>query len=408
MTKPSGFAVLAHRDFRFYLIARFLGTFAMMMMGVAVGWQVYDLTKDPMALGIVGLVQFLPAFLLSLPGGLAADRFDRKGVLLFGHLLELIVAGSLLAATASGSPSVRFIFCILTLIGAGRAFLSPASQSLLPFLVPQADFPRAVAWASSAFQGACIAGPAIGGLLYAAGAVWVYSVATLFILTSSVLILSLKTKLVVHSPSSTGVTALFSGVRFIFQRKVVLGAISLDLFAVLFGGATSLLPIYASDILHTGPWGLGFLRSAPAVGAGLTALFLAHRPIQNQAGRKLFACVAAFGVLTILFGISRSFWLSLVLLGLRGAADMVSVVVRQTLVQLETPDEMRGRVSAVNLMFIGASNELGEFEAGVTASWFGTVPAVLLGGLGTLGVVGLWSFWFPGLRKLNRLDSAQN
>jgi MFS family permease len=405
MTKSSAFTVLAHRDFRYYLAARFLSTFAMMMVGVAVGWQVYDLTKDPMALGIVGLVQFVPAFLLTLPGGLASDRFDRRRVLLFGFSMEFIVALTLLIVTLSENPPIGVIFGILVLVGVGRAFLSPASQSLVPFLVPQGDFPRAVAWASSVFQGACIAGPAVGGLLYALGPDWVYGTATVLIFASSLMILSLRTKLVVHNPSATGLRALFTGVHFVFERKMILGAVSLDLFAVLFGGATALLPVFASDMLHTGPWGLGLLRSAPAVGAGIMALVLAHHPIHEKAGKRLFTCVALFGLFTIAFGLSRSFWVSLLVLGGLGAVDMVSVVVRQTLVQMATPDEMRGRVSAVNMLFIGASNELGEFESGVTAAWFGPVPAVILGGLGTLAVVGLWSWWFPSLRKMDRLDS---
>lgn len=406
MKTSAGWAVLQHHDFRSYLIARFLGTFAMMMVGVAVGWQVYDLTKDPMALGIVGLVQFLPAFLLTLPGGLAADRFDRRKVLLFGFVLELIVALSLLGVTLVERPPVTFIFCVLTLVGVGRAFLSPASQSLVPFLVPTEDFSSAVAWASSAFQAASIAGPAVGGILYAFGPVWVYGPAAIFILASSILISRLRVKLVVHSPSSTGLAALFSGVRFVFDRKIVLGAISLDLFAVLFGGATALLPVYASDILKIGPWGLGILRSAPAIGAATMAVWIAHHPIREKAGKRLFLCVALFGFFTIVFGLSHSFWLSLVSLVMIGATDMVSVVIRQTLVQMATPDEMRGRVSAVNMLFIGASNELGEFESGVTAAWFGPVRAVVIGGLGTLSVVGLWSWLFPQLRKMDKVDTA--
>ena len=402
----SAFAVFAHRDFRNFLIARFFATFTMMMMGVAVGWQVYNLTKSPFALGIVGLVQFVPAFLLTLPGGLAADRFERKRVIVFGLSLELIVAASMLAITLAPNPKVEMIYCVLTLIGIGRAFLAPAAQSFLPLLVPQEDFVRAVAWNSSVFQAASIAGPAAAGLLYLLGPAYVYGCAASCLLIAAILMAGIKARAIKRT-ANLSLADLFSGVKYVFSRQEILGAVSLDLFAVLFGGATALLPIYASDILHTGPWGLGLLRSAPAVGAAAVALRLAHHPIRTQAGKKLFGYVALFGVCTIIFGVSRSFWLSLVTLVVLGAADMISVVVRQTLVQIATPDAMRGRVSAVNLLFIGASNELGEFESGVTAAWFGTVRSVVIGGLGTLSVVGIWAWRFPILRKMDRLDQSQ-
>lgn len=379
----------------------------MMMMSVAVGCQVYDLTKSPFALGIVGLAQFLPAFLLTLPGGLAADRFERRKVILFGVSLELSVALALLTISLSASPKVGIIFAVLTLIGAGRAFLAPAAQSLLPLLVPKADFVRAVAWNSSMFQAACIAGPAVGGVLYLLGPVYVYGCGTACLLTASLLFATVKIPVVVRTNSSTRIADLFTGVKYVFSRQAILGAVSLDLFAVLFGGATALLPIYASDILHTGPWGLGLLRSAPAVGAAVVALYLAHHPIREKAGLKLFSYVALFGLCTIAFGVSRSFSLSMAALVVLGAADMYSVVIRQTLVQISTPDAMRGRVSAVNLLFIGASNELGEFESGATAAWFGTEWAVVVGGLGTLAVVAIWAWRFPVLRKMNRLDVPQ-
>ncbi len=375
----------------------------MMMISVAVGWQVYDLTRDPMALGLVGLAQFLPAMLFALPGGLAADRFDRRYVLLFGFSLQLTVAAGLFVLAQSAKPQVGVIYAIAVLIGTGRSFLAPASQSLLPFLVPQKDFVRCLAWMSSSFQSAMIAGPAMGGFLYALGPSYVYATAGIFLLTAAYLTLTLKVRLKVGNPSAVGIGALFSGVRFVFSKPVILGAASLDLFGVLFGGATALLPIYASEILHTGPWGLGLLRSAPAIGAAVTALIIAHRPIRNRAGSKLFIGVAAFGVCTILFGVSRNFYLSIAALLLMGAADMISVVVRQTLVQISTPDEMRGRVSAVNMLFIGASNELGEFESGLTAAWWGAMPAVVVGGLGTLLVVGIWMWRFPELRKVDSM-----
>ena len=402
-TAPA-FKILGYRDFRYSLISRFLAEFGLMMVSVAVGWQVYGLTHQAMALGIVGLMQFAPAFVMTLPGGLASDRFDRRNVLLFGYILETIVAATLLTLTVSHHLHVGLIYGVLTLVGVGRAFIAPASQSLVPFLVPQGDFVRAVAWASSSFQAAAIAGPAAGGLLYGFGPGYVYGFALGCFLVAGVLIVSLQTRLKIHNPSAAGLKALFSGVRFVFERKIILGAVSLDLFAVLFGGATALLPIYASDILHTGPWGLGMLRSAPALGAGITALWIAQRPIRHRVGLKLFLCVALFGVFTIAFGVSRSFWASLVLLTLLGAVDMVSVVVRQTLVQVNTPDETRGRVSAVNMLFIGASNELGEFESGATAAWFGVVRSVVIGGIGTLGVVGFWTWLFPDLRRMHDLD----
>jgi MFS family permease len=406
-SRSTAFAVLANHDFRNFLIARFFTTFTMMMMSVAVGWQVYDLTHSAFALGIVGLVQFLPAFLLTLPGGLAADRFERKRVILFGVSLELIVAASMLAITLSEKPQIWMIYAVLTLIGVSRAFLAPASQSFLPLLVPQADFMRAVAWNSSVFQGAVIAGPAIGGFMYALGPVYVYGCATACLLIAAVMIAGLRAPTRARSMTSVRIADLFTGVKYVFSRQAILGAVSLDLFAVLFGGATALLPIYARDILHTGPWGLGFLRSAPAIGAATVALVLAHHPIKEKAGTKLFTCVALFGLCTVIFGLSRSFFLSLAVLVVLGAADMFSVVIRQTLVQIATPDEMRGRVSAVNMLFIGASNELGEFESGVTAAWFGTVPSVVIGGLGTLAVVAIWAWRFPILRKMNRLDAPQ-
>ena len=403
-SSSTAFAVLAHHDFRNFLIARFFTTFTMMMMSVAVGWQVYDLTHSAFALGIVGLAQFLPAFLLTLPGGLAADRFERRRVILFGVSMEFLVAAAMLAITLSANPKVWMIFAVLTLVGTGRAFLAPASQSFLPLLVPQEDFVRAVAWNSSVFQGATIAGPAVGGLLYALGPIYVYGCAAACLLIASVMIAGLKVSTKARVKTSTRISDLFTGMKYVFSRQAILGAVSLDLFAVLFGGATALLPIYARDILHTGTWGLGLLRSAPAVGAATVALVLAHHPIKEKAGTKLFTCVALFGLCTVIFGLSRSFFLSLGVLVILGAADMFSVVIRQTLVQIATPDEMRGRVSAVNMLFIGASNELGEFESGVTAAWFGTVPSVVIGGLGTLAVVAIWAWRFPVLRKMDRLN----
>jgi len=408
VNQSSAFALFAHRDFRHFLAARVLSSFAMMMIGVAVGWQVYDLTHDAMALGLVGLAQFLPAMLLTLPGGLAADRFDRRYVLLFGFSLLLAVAIALYALTLLGSPHVAWIYVVVVFIGVGRSFLAPASQSLLPFLVPQQDFVRAVAWNSTGFEIAMIAGPAAGGFLYALGPAYVYGIAAVCLLVATLLAVTLHTRLKVSNPAAASLSAVFAGVRFVFSKPVILGAVSLDLFAVLFGGATALLPMYAGEILHVGPWGLGLLRSAPAVGAAIMAIWIAHHPIRRGAGWKLFAGVGVFGLSTIVFGLSHHFFVSLVALIFLGASDMISVVVRQTLVQINTPDEMRGRVSAVNMLFIGASNELGEFESGITASWWGVVPAVVIGGLGTLGVVAFWSWRFPELRRMDSLEAKHD
>jgi MFS family permease len=401
-----GFAVFRNRDFRAFLAARALTSLSSLMLTVAVGWHVYDLTGSAFALGMVGLAQFLPALLLSLPGGLAADRFERRTILLGGAFLEVVVAVLLLAISLAHGARAGWIFPVIALIGVGQAFLGPASQSLVPFLVSREEFPRAVAWSSSTFQVATIAGPAIGGLLYAFGPACVYAVAAGCYAVAALLISRIHVRLRVAAAARPGLDGLLTGLRFVFSRPPILGAISLDLFAVLFGGATALLPIYARDILHTGPWGLGLLRSAPAVGAAAVAFVLAHRPLARRAGARMFLCVALFGVMTVVFGLSRSFFLSLAALSLLGAADMVSVVVRQTLVQINTPDENRGRVSAVNSIFIGASNQLGEFESGVTAAWLGAVPAAVLGGVGTLVVVVIWALLFPSLRRADRLDAG--
>jgi len=396
-------AVLSVPQFRHFLGARFLSAIALQMVGVAVGWQVYELTGDPLHLGYVGLVQFVPAFLCALPAGQVADRFERRKVLLACMGVETMCILALLGLAQSPSPSLILLYCVLAVMGAARAFLAPASQSLVPLLVPAELFPRAVAFSSSAWQVAVIAGPALGGLLYAAGAAVVYGTAVCLLLGAAFSISRLNTRLQVHATMETGLEGLLAGVRYVMARKDILGAVSLDLFAVLLGGATALLPVFARDILDAGPLGLGLLRSAPAVGAAIMALVLAHHPLTNRAGHKLFAAVAIFGLATMAFGLSTSFWLSLTALVVLGAADMVSVVVRQTLVQMRTPDAMRGRVSAVNSVFIGASNELGEFESGLTAAWFGVVPAVVIGGLGTLAVAAIWAWKFPALRDVDRL-----
>jgi MFS family permease len=402
----SGFSIFQNHDFLAFLAARALAALSSLMLGVAVGWHVYELTGSALALGMVGLAQFLPALLLALPGGLAADRFERRTILLGGFALQIVVALLLLLISLVSGVRAGWIFPVVALIGVGQAFLGPASQSLVPFLVSREDFPRAVAWNSSTFQIATIAGPAIGGLLYAFGPACVYAVSAGCYACAALLVSRVRTRLRVAAAAKPGFEGILTGLRFVFSRPQILGAVSLDLFAVLFGGATALLPIFARDILEVGPIGLGLLRSAPAIGAAVIAFILAQRPLARRAGAKMFLCVALFGIMTIIFGLSRSFPLSLAALACLGAADMVSVVVRQTLVQINTPDEMRGRVSAVNSIFIGASNQLGEFESGTTAAWLGTVPAAVLGGVGTLVIVFLWAWRFPSLRKADSLDAT--
>jgi MFS family permease len=395
--------LLAVGNFRSYLSARFLVMLGQQMVGVAVGWQVYELSGDPMYLGYVGLAQFLPALVLTLPGGHLADRVDRKYLLLGGMLTALVSVLGLLSLSLQERPSLTGILAFLALVGTGRAFLAPASQSVLPLLVPRDLFSRAVALTSTSWQVAVILGPAMGGVLYAFGPVAVYATASFVLFLGAFSLLLIRADLKTQGGGAEGVLA---GVRFVYRSKEILGAISLDLFAVLLGGATALMPIYAKDILHVGPVGLGLLRAAPAVGAAAMAAFLAQRPIRHQAGRTMFLAVGVFGAATLVFGLSTNFFLSMAALVVLGASDIISVIIRQTLVQIRTPDAMRGRVSAVNLIFITSSNELGEFESGFTAALFGTVPAVVLGGIGTLCVAGLWAWMFPGLRKVDRLDGA--
>ena len=397
-------AVLAHRDFRRYATARFLATVTWQMLGVAVGWQVYDLTRDPLDLGLIGLAQFLPFLALVLPAGQVADRRDRRLVLAAAYMTEVVAVLVLLAFTLSGSRETWPVFLAMGLVGAGRAFWLPTGQAMVVNLVPAPLFPRAAAFNATLFQLAMIAGPAIGGLLYAFGesALWVYGCALALL---AAIIVSLMRVRPVRPPPSDAPNSwheLSAGLRFVFSRKPVLGAVSLDLFAVLFGGATALLPMFAADILRTGPEGLGLLRAAPGIGAALTAVSLARRPIARHAGRWMFGGVAAFGAATVVFGASTSFWLSFAALLVVGAGDMVSVFVRHLLVQLATPDAIRGRVSSVSALFIGASNELGEFESGLTASWWGPVPAVVVGGIACLGVAGAYLRMFPELHRLDR------
>ena len=402
----SALSAFAIRDFRLFLGIRFVATSAYQMVAVAVGWQVYAITGDPLYLGLAGLAEFLPAFLSALPAGQVADRFDRRRII--GSCLgvyAVAVFGLLALALAENAP-VGAIYALVAVTGITRAFLVPATQSLLPVLVPPEMFPRAVAWSSSSMKVAMIAGPAVGGLLYALGPAAVYATAGLLLAGAALATTRFATRLIAHAATTTGLGGLLAGVHYVRSRRDILGAISLDLFAVLLGGATALLPIYAKDILLVGPIGLGILRAAPSVGAAVMALVLAWRPLERRAGLKLFGAIAVFGLATIVFGLSHSFALSLTALAVLGASDMVSVVTRQTLVQIRTPDEMRGRVSAVNWVFIGASNELGDFESGLTASWFGTVPAVVIGGVGTLAVALAWAWMFPELRRIDSLSKS--
>jgi hypothetical protein len=387
---------------------RIVSTLAVMIQSVAVGWQVYDMERTPLALAWVGLAEFVPMFLLTLPAGAVVDHTDQRRVLSVAFFIQALSAGLLLALSVAHVHGAGPFYAVIAVFGVARGFYGPAAQSLLAFLVPQERLPKAIALSSSAYQAAVIAGPALGGLIYALGPVPTYGTCLVAFCVAGVATATYGGRR--NDPREQGqlgpVARVREGLAFVLSRQVVLGAISLDLFAVLLGGATALLPIFARDILHVGPVGLGALRSASAVGATCTALLLARHPMARNTGRRMFTAVAVFGVATVVFGLSRNMYLSMGALVILGAADQVSVFVRSSLIQLATPDAMRGRVSAVNMLFIGASNELGEFESGVTAAWFGTVPAVVLGGLGTLIVVGVWMRLFPALRNVDRLDSV--
>jgi MFS family permease len=404
----SRLAVLRNRDFSLYLAARLLGTLAVQMQTVAVGWQVYAVTRDPLDLGLIGLSQFLPFIAFILPAGHFADSRDRRRIVTACYALECCCALALLAIALRGLESAVPVFAVMTLFGIARAFQMPTGQALLPNLVSRGEFGTAVAINSSTWQIATIAGPALGGAVYLAGAPVVYASVAVLLALAVLMTLGLRAGgdlgRVREAASFAG---LLSGLRFVRSQRVVLGAISLDLFAVLFGGATALLPVYASDVLHAGPDGLGWLRTAPGIGAAVCGVVLSLWPITRRVGPRMFGGVAVFGAATIVFGVSTSFWLSFVALIAMGAGDMVSIYIRHLLVQLETPDAIRGRVSAVNAVFIGASNELGEFESGMTAAWWGAVPAVIVGGLATLGVAGVWMRRFPELSRLDRFPMPE-
>ena len=414
MSSPAATAVassdlsspLSHPSFKRFWLGRIAGTIGAQMLMVALGWQMYELTGSAWDLGLVGLYQFAPALALALLAGHVNDRYDRRRVLAACLALQFVVALLLLAATQGALASRTLILALSLVLGVARAFQMPAQQALAPLLVPPQILPRALALSSAAMQAAIIAGPAIGGFVYAAGATAVYALCTLLFVAAAACVASIvyERQPLPHEPVT--LKTLFAGVSFVRHRPVVLGAISLDLFAVLLGGATALLPMFAKDVLHVGPWGLGLLRAAPAAGALAVSLWLARHPVDRRVGRWLFGAVALYGVATLVFAVSHVFVLSLLALAVSGGADMVSIVIRQSLVQLETPDAMRGRVSAVNSIFIGASNQLGEFESGATAAFLGPVGSVLLGGVGTLLVVALWMRWFPDLARRDRLTTT--
>jgi MFS family permease len=399
---PSSFAVLRNRNFSFYLSARVLGTLAVQMQSVAIGWQVYEITGNLFDLGLIGLAQFAPFLVLILFAGHAADRYNRRSIIALCMAVQLLCSLLLLGFTLSGSHVVWPVFAILVLFGSARAFMMPASQAILKNMVPIETFSQAVALSASSFHVAVIAGPVLGGLLYLAGPRTVYMAASALLLLSVILMsLTKSAKQAINTAPASWHTVL-EGLRFVRSRPIVLGAISLDLFAVLFGGATALLPAYARDVLHAGPTGLGLLRTAPGAGAALCSVVLAMRPIRRHVGAFMFGGVALFGAATLVLGATASFAVALGALFLLGVGDMVSVYIRHLLVQYETPDEIRGRVSAVNSVFIGASNELGEFESGLTAGWFGLVRAIMLGGAATLAVTGIWAWAFPVLSRMDR------
>lgn len=403
MRDRPGYAAFRSRDFRLFSASRLLSIMALQMQNVAVGWLVYDLTRSAFALGLVGLAAFVPALALVLVTGHVADAFDRRLIMLIAHAATALSAAGLVLFAAMGADAALPVYGLVALAGTARAFGLPAQQALLPLLVPREDFGNAVAWNSSVNQTATISGPALGGVLYLLGPTVVFATVAAAFAAAALLAALIVPRPPERRRERTSWTTLVAGLSFIRAHPVVLGAISLDLVAVFLGGATALLPIFAQDILHVGPVGLGLLRSAPAVGALAMAFTLAHRPVARNAGRRMLQAVALFGLSTIGFSLSTSLYLSLACLAVIGAADMVNVYVRQTLVQTETPDAMRGRVAAVNSIFIGASNELGEFESGTLAALLGAVPAVVIGGAATIAVAALWGRMFPQLAARDRL-----
>ena len=404
----TGHVAFGYPSFRYYMTARLLATASSEMQAVAVGWQIYGLTHRPLDLGLVGLAQFLPGIFLFLIAGHTADRIARQRIVQACAAAFALCSALLAAFTIRGLASAYPIYAVLLLNGVVRAFNGPAAQAFLPMLVPEEHFPNAVAWGSSVFQAAMVLGPMVGGVVYgvAGSPLPVYGCAAAAYLTSLLLFSAIRVDRVQRPRATASLGMVLEGLRYIWRNKLILGAISLDLFAVLLGGAVALLPVYAREILDVGATGLGVLRGAPGAGAVLMAAVVAYRPLRRRAGVAMLWCVFGFGAFTVVFGLARSVGVALAALVMVGACDMVSVIVRHTLVQLGTPDEMRGRVSAVNMVFIGASNEVGQFESGVTAQWFGTVPAVIAGGMGTIAIVALWAWIFPALRQVDSLTSG--
>ena len=398
-------SAFASRDYRFFFASRILSALGHQMEVVALGWLVYAMTKSAFALGLIGLASFLPVLTMSLISGHMADRFDRRWIAIICYGLIALGTVGLIVCAMIGQPALYAVYAITVLLGFARSFSNPATQALMPTLVTREALPNAISWSTSAWQSASIVGPALGGILYIVGPGTVFGVAGLMFIGSAYGLYAIEARQDRQKREPATLDAALAGIRFMREKPVILGAISLDLFAVLLGGASALLPIYAHDILMTGPWGLGVLRSSISVGAITMAIMLAHYPVNRNSGRVMLIAVAVFGMTIILFGLSTNFWLSLAALFVMGASDMISVFIRQTLVQSETPDSMRGRVSAVSTVFIGASNELGEFESGMMAAALGTVPSVVIGGVGTLIVVALWAKFFPALRDRDRLLS---
>jgi MFS family permease len=407
-------AAFSSRNFRRYQVARLIVILGAEAQSLAVAWQVYQLTNSPLFLGFTGLALFLPGIFFVLPAGHAADRYDRKTIIMSCYVVQAVCTAILLYLSLHGITHVFWIFVILFAIGGGRAFSGPASSAIQPQLVPKGAFVNAMTWGSAIFQTANILGPVVGGLLFTislpgaaarwSGAPLVYVVTLLSMMTFVGLVSTLRPRKEVSEQKNFSLSTILAGGRYVVHAKLLLGSISLDMFAVLLGGAVSLMPVFAKDILHVGSRGLGMLRGAPAIGALCTSVYLARRPIRHHAGRMMLIAVAVFGVATVVFGASKSLPLSLFALFIIGASDNISVIIRQTILQLGTPPAMRGRVSAINWLFLGASNEFGEFESGLTAHWFGTVRAVVFGGIGSIIVTGLWSVYFPRLRNVDSLN----
>lgn len=404
MTHPSAFA---SRDYRVFFASRMFSTLGQQMEVVATGWLVYSMTGSAFALGLIGLASFAPVFLLTIPAGHAADRFDRRLIAIACYVIVALGSLGLIMAAMIGKDALYAVYAITILLGTARSFSNPATQALMPSLVPQEALPNAISWSTFAWQSGSIIGPALGGVLYIFGPAVVFGTGFLMFIGSALCLAALRARAERKPREPATLAEALAGFKFIRNNPMIFGAISLDLFAVLLGGAAAMLPIYAHDILQTGPWGLGLLRASISIGAITMAVLLARYPLKRRAGTRMLLAVGVFGLATIGFAVSTNIVISLIMLFTMGAADMVSVYVRQTLVQIETPDAMRGRVSAVSTVFIGASNELGEFESGMMAAALGTVPSVVIGGLGAIGIVLLWAWLFPELRKRDQLIAPQ-